>query len=66
MASKAKEFRRVESGKALVERNTYKCYLMDDVPPIPNYKIIFPMGYFNGICAYYNVCTDFFMVEQVK
>jgi hypothetical protein len=41
-----------------VERNTYKSYTMDDVPPIPNFKIIFPKGKFNGLHAYYNIRTD--------
>jgi hypothetical protein len=31
---------------------------MDDVPPIPNFKIIFPKGKFNGLRAYYNIRTD--------
>ena len=44
--------------KALVERNTYECYTMEDIPPIPNYKIAFPKGKFNGIRAYYNIRTD--------
>jgi len=32
----------------LVERNTYKSYTMDDVPPIPNFIIVFPKGKFMG------------------
>jgi hypothetical protein len=31
---------------------------MDNVPPIPNYKIEFPKGKFNGIWAYYNMRTN--------
>jgi hypothetical protein len=27
-------------------------------PPIPNYKIVFSKGTFNGICAYYNIHMD--------
>jgi hypothetical protein len=45
-------------GNALVERNNYEWYTMDDVPFIPNYKIVFPKGKFNGIRAYYNIRTD--------
>ncbi len=46
-------------GKALVERNTYECYsVRDDVDPIPKYMVEFPKGKFNGLRAYYNICTD--------
>jgi hypothetical protein len=45
-------------GKAKVERNTYECYTMDEVDTIPNYKIEFPKGKFNGLHAYYNIRTD--------
>ena len=47
-------------GKALVEQSTYKCYMMvmEDVSPIPNYKIEFPKGKINRIRAYYNIRTD--------
>ena len=45
-------------GKALVEQNTYKCYTMDDVPPIPNVKIKFPKRKFNGMHVYYSIRTD--------
>jgi hypothetical protein len=45
-------------GKALVEQKTYECYTMDDVLPILNYKIKFPKGKFNGMHAYYNICTE--------
>ncbi len=31
---------------------------MDDVPPIPNYKIVFSKGKFNGIHAYYTIRTE--------
>ena len=31
---------------------------MDDVPPIPNYKITFAKGRFNELRAYYNIRTD--------
>jgi hypothetical protein len=45
-------------GIALVEHNDYKCNMMDDAPPIPNYKIVIPKGKFNGIHAYYNIRMD--------
>jgi hypothetical protein len=47
-----------QEGKALVERNTFKSYTMDDVSPIPNFKIAFAKGKFNGLRAYYNLRTD--------
>ena len=55
---KSEGMRAKREGKALVERNTYKSYTMDDVPPIPNYKITFAKGRFNGLRAYYNIRTD--------
>ena len=44
--------------KVLVKQNTCECYTMDDVPPIPKFKIEFPKEKFNGMCAYYNIRTD--------
>ena len=32
----------------MVERNDYATYTMDDVPPLPDYKVILPKGKFNG------------------
>ncbi len=55
---KSEEMRAKQEGKALVERNTYKSYMMDDVPPIPNFKIAFPKGKINGLRAYYNIRMD--------
>jgi hypothetical protein len=55
---KSNGMRAKREGKALVERNTYKSYVMDDVPPIPNFKIAFPKGKFNGLRAYYNIRMD--------
>ena len=55
---KNEEMRARREGKALVEQNTYECYTMDDVPPIPNYKIEFAKGKFNGIHAYYTIRMD--------
>jgi hypothetical protein len=43
---------------ALVECNNYEWYTMDNVPPIPNYKIVYLTGKYNGIRAYYNIRTD--------
>ena len=40
--------------KALVECNDYATYTMDNVPPLPDYKMILPKGKFNGLCAHYN------------
>ena len=45
-------------GKALVEQNDYETYTMEDVPPIPNFKIELEKGNYNGIRAYYNIRTD--------
>ena len=33
--------------KALVERNDYATYTMDNVPPLPDYKVILPKAKFN-------------------
>jgi hypothetical protein len=44
--------------KALVERNTYESYKMDEVPNIPDYKVVLPKGKFNGLRAHYNIRTD--------
>ncbi len=45
-------------GKALVECNDYNTYTMDDAPIIPDWKISFPKGKYNGIQAYFNIRTD--------
>ncbi len=45
-------------GKALVERNDYATYTMDDVPPLSNYKVILPKGNFNRLHPHYNIKTD--------
>ena len=44
--------------KALVERNDYATYTMDNVPPLPDYKVILPKGNFNGLRPHYNIRTD--------
>ncbi len=43
---------------ALVERNDYATYTMDDIPPLPDYKVILPKGKFNGLRTHYNIRTD--------
>jgi hypothetical protein len=42
---------------ALVERNDYAAYSMEDVLPL-EYKIEMEKGKYNGILAYYNIHTD--------
>ena len=42
----------------MVERNDYATYTMDDVPPLPDYKVILPKDKFNGLRAHYNIRTD--------
>jgi hypothetical protein len=55
---KGKGMQAKHEGKALVERNNYATYTMDDVPPLPDYKVILPKGNFNGIRAHYNIRTN--------
>ena len=55
---KSKSMRSKREGKALVERNDYATYTMDDVPPLPDYKVILSKGKFNGLRAHYNIRTD--------
>ena len=55
---KSEGMRTKREGKALVECNDYNTYTMDDVPIIPDWKISFPKGKYNGIRAYYNIRTD--------
>jgi hypothetical protein len=45
-------------GRALVMQNDYMTYTMENVPPLPDYKVVLPKGQFNGICAHYNIRTD--------
>jgi hypothetical protein len=45
-------------GNGLMEHSDYEWYTMDDVPPVPNYKIVFLKGKLNGIRVYYNIRTD--------
>jgi hypothetical protein len=51
---KSEGMRAKREGKALVERNDYTTYSMDDVSIIPDWKIVFPKGKFNGLRAYCN------------
>ncbi len=55
---KSKGMRAHHEGKVLVEQNTYECYTMDDMHPIPNFKIEFPEGKFKRLHAYYNIRMD--------
>ena len=55
---KSKGMRTKQEGTALVERNDYVVYSMEDAPPIPEYKIEMEKGKYNGIHAYYNIRTD--------
>ena len=55
---KSEGMRAKREGKALVERNNYGTYCMDDVAPIPDYMIKFPPGQFNGLRVHYNICMD--------
>ena len=55
---KSEGMRAKREGKALVELNDYITYTMADVPIIPDWKISFPKGKYNGIRAYYNIRTD--------
>ncbi len=55
---KSEGMRVKREGKALVERNDYITYTMADVPIIPDWKISFRKGKYNGIRAYYNIRTD--------
>ena len=55
---KSEGMRAKREGKALVERNNYGTYCMDDVAPIPDYMIKFPPGQFNRLRVHYNICMD--------
>jgi hypothetical protein len=55
---KSKGMRTKQEGTALVKRNNYAVYSVEDVPPIPEYKIKMVKGKYNGIHAYYNIHTD--------
>jgi len=41
---KNEDMRSKHEAKALVERNDYATYTMDNVPPLPDYKVILPKG----------------------
>jgi hypothetical protein len=55
---KSKGMHAKRKGKALVKRNDYTTYSMDNVPIIPDWKIVFPKGKLNGVRAYYNIRMD--------
>ncbi len=55
---KSKEMQAKRKENTLVERNGYATYSMANVPPLPEYEIVLKKGKFNGIRAYYNICTD--------
>ena len=50
---KSEGMRAKHDSKALVPR-----YMMGDVPPIPDYKVVLPKGKFDGLRAHYNIRTD--------
>ena len=39
-------------------QNNYMTYTMENVPPLPDYKVVLPKEQFNGISAHYNIRTD--------
>jgi hypothetical protein len=55
---KSKGMRTKQEGSMLVERNNYMAYSMEDIPPIPDYKIKMEKCKYNGIRVYYNIRTD--------
>jgi len=56
---KSEGMRAKHEGKTLVERNDYATYTMNDVPTLPDYKVVLPTkGMFNGVRAHYNIRTD--------
>jgi hypothetical protein len=55
---KSKGMQAKRKGRALVVQNDYMTYTMENVPPLPDYKVVLPKGQFNGIRAHYNICMD--------
>jgi len=55
---KSKSMRAKHDIKALVSCNNYASYTMGDVPPILDYKLVLPMGKFNGLRVHYNIRTE--------
>jgi hypothetical protein len=55
---KSKGMRAKRKGRALVVQNNYMTYTMENVLPLPDYKVVLPKGQFNGIRAHYNIHTD--------
>jgi hypothetical protein len=55
---KSKGMQAKRKGRALVMQNDYMNYTMENVPPLPDYKVVLPKGQFNDIRAHYNIRTD--------
>jgi hypothetical protein len=55
---KSKGMRAKHDIKALVSCNNFASYTMGDVPPILDYKLVLPMGKFNGLRVHYNIRMD--------
>jgi hypothetical protein len=55
---KSESMQAKREGRALVMQNNYMTYTMENVPPLPDYKVVMPKGQFNGIRAHYNIRTD--------
>ncbi len=55
---KSKGMRAKHEGRALIIQNDYMTYTMENVPPLPDYKLVLPKGQFNGIRAHYNIRMD--------
>ncbi len=55
---KSNGMRAKHNGRALVVQNDYMTYTMENVLPLPDYKVVLPKGQFNSIHAHYNIRTD--------
>jgi hypothetical protein len=55
---KSKCMRAQREGRALVVQNDYMTYIVENVLPLPDYKVVLPKGQFNGIRAHYNIRMD--------
>ncbi len=55
---KSKGMQGKRKGRALVVQNDYMTYTMENVLPLPDYKVVLPKGQFNGVRAHYNIRTD--------
>jgi hypothetical protein len=45
-------------GRVLVVQNNHMAYTVENVPPLPDYKVVLLKGQFNSIHAHYNIRTD--------